>query len=52
MGDVCLFTRDEPNMTSEQTERFYKKLLTERGFKNAIEVYFICLIIQCFPQLL
>ncbi|XP_077057258.1 ribosomal L1 domain-containing protein 1 [Siphateles boraxobius] len=37
-GDVCLFTRDEPNMTSEQTERFYKKLLTERGFKNVIEV--------------
>ncbi|XDV44594.1 hypothetical protein PO909_012849 [Leuciscus waleckii] len=37
-GDVCLFTRDEPNMTSEQTERFYKKLLTERGFKHGIEV--------------
>ncbi|XP_067285481.1 ribosomal L1 domain-containing protein 1 [Pseudorasbora parva] len=37
-GDVCLFTRDEPNMTSEQTERFYKKLLTERGFNKAIEV--------------
>ncbi|XP_016343768.1 ribosomal L1 domain-containing protein 1 [Sinocyclocheilus anshuiensis] len=37
-GDVCLFTRDEPRMTSEQTVRFYKKLLTERGLKNAIEV--------------
>uniref|UniRef100_A0A8C1BFM5 Ribosomal L1 domain-containing protein 1 n=2 Tax=Cyprinus carpio TaxID=7962 RepID=A0A8C1BFM5_CYPCA len=37
-GDVCLFTRDEPKMTSEQTVRFYKKLLTERGLKNAIEV--------------
>ncbi|NP_001313639.1 ribosomal L1 domain-containing protein 1 [Danio rerio] len=37
-GDVCLFTRDEPNMTAEQTERFYKKLLTERGVKNVTEV--------------
>lgn len=38
-GDVCLFTRDEPRMTSEQTVRFYKKLLAERGVKNAIEVF-------------
>lgn len=38
-GDVCLFTRDEPRMTSEQTVRFYKKLLTERGVKNTIEVF-------------
>lgn len=37
-GDVCLFTRDEPNMTLEQTQRFYKKLLTERGVKHVIEV--------------
>ncbi|XP_016397988.1 ribosomal L1 domain-containing protein 1 [Sinocyclocheilus rhinocerous] len=37
-GDVCLFTRDEPKMTSEQAVRFYKKLLRERGIKNAIEV--------------
>ncbi|KAL2078178.1 hypothetical protein ACEWY4_025863 [Coilia grayii] len=37
-GEVCLFTRDEPNMTSEQTERFYKKLLTERGVKHVTEV--------------
>ncbi|XP_062383095.1 ribosomal L1 domain-containing protein 1 [Sardina pilchardus] len=37
-GEVCLFTRDEPNMTSDQTERFYKKLLTERGVKNVTEV--------------
>uniref|UniRef100_A0A671LMM0 Ribosomal L1 domain-containing protein 1 n=1 Tax=Sinocyclocheilus anshuiensis TaxID=1608454 RepID=A0A671LMM0_9TELE len=37
-GDVCLFTRDEPKMTSEQAVRFYKKLLRERGFKNTIEV--------------
>ncbi|ROL51699.1 Ribosomal L1 domain-containing protein 1 [Anabarilius grahami] len=37
-GDVCLFTKDEPNMTPEQTRRFYKKLLTERGVKHVIEV--------------
>ncbi|KAG5262503.1 hypothetical protein AALO_G00275830 [Alosa alosa] len=37
-GEVCLFTRDEPNMTTDQTERFYKKLLTERGVKNVTEV--------------
>ncbi|XP_060715959.1 ribosomal L1 domain-containing protein 1 [Tachysurus vachellii] len=31
--EVCLFTRDEPNMTPDQTERFYKKLLTQSGVK-------------------
>ncbi|KAB5555498.1 hypothetical protein PHYPO_G00034910 [Pangasianodon hypophthalmus] len=31
--EVCLFTRDEPNMTADQTERFYKKLLTQSGVK-------------------
>lgn len=36
--EVCLFTRDEPNMTSEQTQRFYKKLLEERGVKNITEI--------------
>ncbi|XP_063076657.1 ribosomal L1 domain-containing protein 1 isoform X2 [Engraulis encrasicolus] len=37
-GEVCLFTRDEPNMTSEQTIRFYKKLLAERGVKQVTEI--------------
>ncbi|KAL4624524.1 ribosomal L1 domain-containing protein 1 [Arapaima gigas] len=37
-NEVCLFTRDEPNMTTDQTERFYKKLLTERGVKGVTEV--------------
>uniref|UniRef100_A0A3Q0RD13 Ribosomal L1 domain-containing protein 1 n=1 Tax=Amphilophus citrinellus TaxID=61819 RepID=A0A3Q0RD13_AMPCI len=32
--EICLFTRDEPSMTSEQTQRFYKKLLQERGVRN------------------
>ncbi|KAM9426665.1 ribosomal L1 domain-containing protein 1 [Pholidichthys leucotaenia] len=36
--EVCLFTRDEPHMTPEQTQRFYKKLLEERGVKNTLEV--------------
>ncbi|XP_038676027.1 ribosomal L1 domain-containing protein 1 isoform X2 [Scyliorhinus canicula] len=29
--DVCLFTKDEPNMTADQTERFYKRLLSKHG---------------------
>lgn len=37
--EICLFTRDEPNMTSEQTQRFYKKLLQERGVKGISEVH-------------
>ncbi|TRZ02248.1 hypothetical protein DNTS_034025, partial [Danionella cerebrum] len=37
-GEVCLFTKDEPNMDADQTTRFYKKLLTERGVKHNIEV--------------
>ncbi|KAM6897961.1 ribosomal L1 domain-containing protein 1 [Lycodopsis pacificus] len=36
--EVCLFTRDEPHMTSEQTQRFYKKLLQEKGVKNITEI--------------
>ncbi|XP_077358848.1 ribosomal L1 domain-containing protein 1 isoform X2 [Festucalex cinctus] len=36
--DVCLFTRDEPQMTGEQTQRFYKKLLQERGVTNITEI--------------
>lgn len=36
--EVCLFTRDEPNMTSEQTQRFYKKLLEVKGVKNITEI--------------
>ncbi|CAN9508965.1 unnamed protein product [Ophioblennius macclurei] len=36
--EVCLFTRDEPNMTSEQTQRFYKRLMEERGVKYISEI--------------
>ncbi|TEA31935.1 hypothetical protein DBR06_SOUSAS8310189 [Sousa chinensis] len=33
LADICLFTKDEPNLTPEQTERFYKKLLNKHGVK-------------------
>ncbi|KAM4623416.1 ribosomal L1 domain-containing protein 1 isoform 2-T2 [Polymixia lowei] len=36
--EVCLFTRDEPNMTSDQTQRFYKRLLEEKGVQNVTEI--------------
>lgn len=36
--EVCLFTKDEPNMTPDQTQRFYKRLLQERGVKYITEV--------------
>lgn len=36
--EVCLFTRDEPKMTPEQTQRFYKKLLEVQGVKNITEI--------------
>ncbi|XP_041086104.1 ribosomal L1 domain-containing protein 1 isoform X2 [Polyodon spathula] len=37
-AEVCLFTRDEPQMTSEQTERLYKKLLAEHGVNSVTQV--------------
>ncbi|XP_054612158.1 ribosomal L1 domain-containing protein 1 [Dunckerocampus dactyliophorus] len=36
--EVCLFTRDEPRMTTEQTQRFYRRLLEESGVKNVTEI--------------
>ncbi|KAJ3608147.1 hypothetical protein NHX12_025197 [Muraenolepis orangiensis] len=36
--EVCLFTRDEPNMTPDQTQRFYKKVLQEKGITNITEI--------------
>ncbi|XP_063286376.1 ribosomal L1 domain-containing protein 1 [Pelobates fuscus] len=36
--EVCLFTRDEPSMSSDQTEKFYKKLLSQHGIKHITEV--------------
>ncbi|XP_023676562.2 ribosomal L1 domain-containing protein 1 [Paramormyrops kingsleyae] len=37
-GEVCLFTRNEPNMTSDQNVRFYKTLLKEKGIRGISEV--------------
>ncbi|KAB1263353.1 Ribosomal L1 domain-containing protein 1 [Camelus dromedarius] len=34
LADICLFTKDEPNLTPEQTERFYKKLLNKHKIKT------------------
>uniref|UniRef100_A0A8C6DLG5 Ribosomal L1 domain-containing protein 1 n=1 Tax=Moschus moschiferus TaxID=68415 RepID=A0A8C6DLG5_MOSMO len=38
LADVCLFTKDEPNLSSEQTERFYKKLLNKHGIKTISQI--------------
>ncbi|XP_064415089.1 ribosomal L1 domain-containing protein 1 [Latimeria chalumnae] len=37
-SEVCLFTKDEPNMTAEQTEKFYKKLLSQHGITNITQI--------------
>ncbi|XP_060696094.1 ribosomal L1 domain-containing protein 1 [Hemiscyllium ocellatum] len=37
-AEVCLFTKDEPNMTADQTKRFYIKLLSKHGIKNITQV--------------
>ncbi|XP_053327426.1 ribosomal L1 domain-containing protein 1 [Spea bombifrons] len=36
--EVCLFTRDEPGMSYDQTEKFYRKLLSQHGIKQITEV--------------
>uniref|UniRef100_A0A8C0E5J7 Ribosomal L1 domain-containing protein 1 n=1 Tax=Balaenoptera musculus TaxID=9771 RepID=A0A8C0E5J7_BALMU len=38
LADICLFTKDEPNLTPEQTERFYKKLLNKHGVKTISQI--------------
>ncbi|XP_037007111.2 ribosomal L1 domain-containing protein 1 [Artibeus jamaicensis] len=38
LADVCLFTKDEPNVTPEKTECFYKKLLNNHGIKTISQV--------------
>ncbi|NWI40069.1 RL1D1 protein, partial [Picathartes gymnocephalus] len=32
--EVCLFTKDEPNLSAEQTENLYKKLLLRNGIRS------------------
>ncbi|NWW29702.1 RL1D1 protein, partial [Panurus biarmicus] len=33
-AEVCLFTKDEPNLSAEQTENLYKKLLLGNGIRS------------------
>uniref|UniRef100_A0A8C3KQ93 Ribosomal L1 domain-containing protein 1 n=1 Tax=Calidris pygmaea TaxID=425635 RepID=A0A8C3KQ93_9CHAR len=37
-AEVCLFTKDEPNLSAEQTENLYKKLLIQNGIKGISQV--------------
>ncbi|XP_032930489.1 ribosomal L1 domain-containing protein 1 [Catharus ustulatus] len=32
--EICLFTKDEPNLSAEQTENLYKKLLLRNGIRS------------------
>ncbi|NWV63366.1 RL1D1 protein, partial [Malurus elegans] len=33
-AEVCLFTKDEPNLSAEQTENLYKKRLIQNGIRS------------------
>ncbi|NXU47850.1 RL1D1 protein, partial [Turnix velox] len=37
-AEICLFTKDEPNLSAEQTENLYRKLLTQNGIKTISQV--------------
>ncbi|KFU93822.1 Ribosomal L1 domain-containing protein 1, partial [Chaetura pelagica] len=37
-AEVCLFTKDEPNLSAEQTEKLYKKLLIQNGIRSISQV--------------
>ncbi|NXC02095.1 RL1D1 protein, partial [Orthonyx spaldingii] len=37
-ADVCLFTKDEPNLSAEQTENLYKKLLIANGIRSISQI--------------
>uniref|UniRef100_A0A8C2TP30 Ribosomal L1 domain containing 1 n=1 Tax=Coturnix japonica TaxID=93934 RepID=A0A8C2TP30_COTJA len=37
-AEVCLFTKDEPDLTAEQTESLYRKLLTQNGITSVSQV--------------
>ncbi|XP_064886480.1 ribosomal L1 domain-containing protein 1 isoform X2 [Columba livia] len=37
-AEVCLFTKDEPNLSAEQTENLYKKLLIQNGIRSVSQV--------------
>ncbi|NXK05685.1 RL1D1 protein, partial [Herpetotheres cachinnans] len=37
-AEVCLFTKDEPNLSAEQTENLYRKLLTQNGIRSVSQI--------------
>ncbi|XP_051488456.1 ribosomal L1 domain-containing protein 1 [Apus apus] len=37
-AEVCLFTKDEPNLSAEQTEKLYKKLLIQNGIRSVSQI--------------
>ncbi|NWW50253.1 RL1D1 protein, partial [Pedionomus torquatus] len=37
-AEVCLFTKDEPNLSAEQTENLYRKLLIQNGIKSISQI--------------
>ncbi|NXI68280.1 RL1D1 protein, partial [Anseranas semipalmata] len=37
-AEVCLFTKDEPDLSAEQTENLYRKLLTQNGITSVSQV--------------
>ncbi|XP_069762562.1 ribosomal L1 domain-containing protein 1 isoform X4 [Narcine bancroftii] len=36
--EICLFTKDEPNMNADETQKFYQKLLNEHNIKNITHI--------------
>ncbi|NWI65810.1 RL1D1 protein, partial [Todus mexicanus] len=37
-AEVCLFTKDEPNLSAEQTENLYRKLLIQHGIRSVSQI--------------
>ncbi|XP_075623483.1 ribosomal L1 domain-containing protein 1 [Balearica regulorum gibbericeps] len=37
-AEVCLFTKDEPNLSAEQTENLYRKLLMQNGIRSVSQI--------------
>ncbi|KAJ7416052.1 Ribosomal L1 domain-containing protein 1 [Willisornis vidua] len=37
-AEVCLFTKDEPNLSAEQTENLYRKLLLHNGIRSISQI--------------
>ncbi|NXS57507.1 RL1D1 protein, partial [Brachypteracias leptosomus] len=37
-AEVCLFTKDEPNLSAEQTENLYRKLLVQNGIRSISQI--------------